>query len=68
MAMPVSGVPTETPATQAPELGSARALGRIGRAVRLNRKATIGAVLLAIFILIALFPGVIAHDSPTQDA
>ena len=68
MAMPVSGVPTETPATQAPELGSARALGRIGRAVRLNRKATIGAVLLGIFILIALFPGVIAHDSPTQDA
>ena len=47
MAMPVSGVPTETPATQAPELGSGRALGRIGRAVRLNRKATIGAVLLA---------------------
>ena len=43
-------------------------LGRIGRAVRLNRKATIGSVLLAIFILIALFPGVIAHDSPTQDA
>ena len=68
MAMPVSGVPTETPATQAPELGSARALGRIGRAVRLNRKATVGTVLLGIFILIALFPGVIAHDSPTQDA
>ncbi len=36
MAMPVSGVPTETPATQAPELGSGRALGRIGRAVRLQ--------------------------------
>jgi len=68
MAMPVSGVPTETPATQAPALGSSRGLGRIGRAVRLNRKATIGAVLLGIFILIALFPGVIAHDSPTQDA
>ncbi|HMH37624.1 MAG TPA: ABC transporter permease, partial [Streptosporangiaceae bacterium] len=68
MAMPVSGVPTETPATQVPELGSSRALGRIGRAVRLNRKATIGSVLLGIFILIALFPGVIAHDSPTQDA
>jgi peptide/nickel transport system permease protein len=38
------------------------------RAVRSNRKATVGAVLLGIFILIALFPGVIAHDSPTQDA
>ena len=71
MAMPVSGVPTETsrdPAAQAPELGSGRALGRVGRAVRRNRKATVGSVLLLIFILIALFPGVIAHDSPTQDA
>jgi peptide/nickel transport system permease protein len=68
MAMPVSGVSTETAAAQAPELGSGRALGRIGRAVRVNRKATIGSVLLGIFILIALFPGVIAHDSPTQDA
>jgi peptide/nickel transport system permease protein len=68
MAMPVSGVPTETPAAQVPELGSGRALGRFGRAVRLNRKATVGSVLLLIFILIALFPGVIAHDSPTQDA
>jgi len=66
MAMPVSGVPvTETPAAQAP---ADHALARIGRAVRSNRKATTGTVLLVIFILIALFPGVIAHDSPTQDA
>jgi peptide/nickel transport system permease protein len=66
MALPVSGVPTtEAPAAQAPP---AHALARIGRAVRLNRKATVGSVLLLIFILIALFPGVIAHDSPTQDA
>ena len=71
MAMPVSGVPTETsrdPAAQVPELGSGRALARVGRAVRRNRKATVGSVLLLIFILIALFPGVIAHESPTQDA
>jgi len=66
MALPVSGVPTtEAPAAQAP---AAHGLARIGRAVRLNRKATVGSVLLLIFILIALFPGVIAHDSPTQDA
>jgi peptide/nickel transport system permease protein len=65
MAMPVSGVATETPAAQAP---AAHALARIGHAVLSNRKATVGAVLLLIFILIALFPGVIAHDSPTQDA
>ncbi|MGD0239450.1 MAG: ABC transporter permease [Streptosporangiaceae bacterium] len=66
MAMPVSGVPTaEAPAAQArPD----HALARIGRAIRSNRKATIGSVLLLIFILIALFPGVIAHDSPSEDA
>jgi len=66
MALPVSGVPTtEAPAARVP---AAHGLARIGRAVRLNRKATVGSVLLLIFILIALFPGVIAHDSPTQDA
>ncbi len=65
MAMPVSGVTAEAPAAQAP---ADHALARIGRAVRSNRKATVGTILLAIFILIALFPGVIAHESPTQDA
>ena len=48
-------------------LPSSQALNRIGRAVRSNRKATVGTVLLAIFIVVALFPGVIAHDSPTLD-
>src|ERR1700685_3509504 len=48
-------------------LPTSQALTRIGRAVRANRKATSGAVLLLIFILVALFPGVIAHDSPTLD-
>jgi peptide/nickel transport system permease protein len=61
MAMPVSGAP----AAQVP---AGHALARIGRAVRSNHKATVGTVLLALFILIALFPGVLAHDSPTQDA
>ena len=65
MAMPVSGVPTEAPAAQVP---AGHALARVGRAIRSNRKATTGTILLVIFILIALFPGVIAHDSPTQDA
>jgi peptide/nickel transport system permease protein len=41
---------------------------RIGRAITANRKATVGIVLLAIFVLVALFPGVIAKDSPTLDA
>jgi len=49
-------------------LPSSQALNRIGRAVRSNRKATAGTILLGIFILVALFPGVIAHDNPTLDA
>jgi peptide/nickel transport system permease protein len=49
-------------------LPSSQALNRIGRAVRSNRKATAGAILLGIFILVALFPGLIAHDSPSLDA
>jgi peptide/nickel transport system permease protein len=49
-------------------LPSSQALNRIGRAVRSNRKATAGTILLVIFILVALFPSVIAHDSPTLDA
>jgi peptide/nickel transport system permease protein len=32
--------------------------------VRRNRKATVGAVLLALFTLVALFPGLIAQDNP----
>jgi peptide/nickel transport system permease protein len=65
MAMPVSGVPTQGPAAQAP---AGHALARIGRAIRSSRKAATGTILLLIFILIALFPGVIAHHSPTADA
>jgi peptide/nickel transport system permease protein len=49
-------------------LPSSQALNRIGRAVQSNRKATAGAILLGIFILVALFPGLIAHDSPSLDA
>src|SRR5579863_9935615 len=55
-------------AVQNRRLPSSQALGRISRAVRSNRKATTGAVLLGIFILVSIFPGVIAHDDPTQDA
>ena len=62
MAMPVSGVPTDTR-----QAAAGHALARIGRAIRSNHKATTGIILLVIFILIALFPSVIARDSPTQD-
>ena len=36
----------------------------MARAITANRKATVGAALLLFFILIAAFPGVIAHDDP----
>ena len=45
-----------------------RGLGRMGRALATSRKATAGAILLAAFIVIALFPGLFAHDSPTAEA
>ena len=66
MAMPVSGVPSQ--ALAAVQVPGGNALARVGRAIRSNRKATTGTILLVIFILIAIFPGVIAHESPTQDA
>jgi peptide/nickel transport system permease protein len=73
MAMQVSGVPAEPvrgprAGGGAAQLPAGNALARIGRAVRSNRKATVGTVLLAIFTLIALFPWVIARDSPSLDA
>jgi peptide/nickel transport system permease protein len=76
MSMPISGV-TSTVGQPGPDPGAGPAAGqaragtqglaRIGRAVRRNRKAAVGAVLLGIFILVAIFPGVIAKDSPSLD-
>jgi peptide/nickel transport system permease protein len=43
------------------------ALGRLGRAIRSNRKAAAGTVILVLFALLAIFPWVIAHDSPTAE-
>jgi peptide/nickel transport system permease protein len=78
MSMPLSGVSTTVgPPGQEPATGqtagqpsplATHALARMARAVRSNRKATTGTVLLAGFILVSLFPGVIAHDSPSADA
>ena len=45
----------------------ARSLRRMTRAVISNRKATVGALLLLFFCLVALFPGVIAHDNPNAE-
>jgi peptide/nickel transport system permease protein len=58
------------PAGGAPPTGGitgARAFRRMTRALTSNRKATVGAALLLIFCLVALFPGVIAHDDPEAE-
>ena len=52
------------PAAHVPVNSAAR---RIWRAVRRNRKATAGAILLLFFCFLALFPGLIAHDNPTAE-
>jgi peptide/nickel transport system permease protein len=77
MSMPISGVSTLGPPGQEPTTSPAagqsvppatHALARMARAVRSNRKATAGTGLLVVFILVSLFPGVIARDSPSADA
>ena len=48
-------------------IAGARSLRRMGRAITSNRKATVGTALLVLFILVGLFPGVIAHDNPQAE-
>jgi peptide/nickel transport system permease protein len=64
MAIPVTT--TELPAPTAGIGGAQRrdALHRITKAIRTNRKATIGVVLMAIFIFVALFPSLLTHQDP----
>jgi len=61
------------PALAAPVPGASRgpglrALHRIVTAIRSNRKATWGFVLLVFFCLVSAFPWVIAHDQPNAMA
>jgi peptide/nickel transport system permease protein len=65
MSLPVS---LGRPASEPRRLPGSRALGRMSHAVRSNRKAASGTALLLFFILLSLFPGVIAKDNPTADA
>jgi peptide/nickel transport system permease protein len=48
-------------------ISGARSLRRMGRAITSNGKATVGAGLLLLFILVGLFPGLIAHDNPNAE-
>ena len=41
---------------------------RFLRAITSNGKALTGAILLAVFVVLALFPGLFAHDDPTAEA
>jgi peptide/nickel transport system permease protein len=58
---------TTTVTVQAGHSAAGQAGRRVWRAVRRNRKAATGGVLLLLFCLIALFPGVLAKDSPTAE-
>src|SRR6201992_3309936 len=65
-----AGAPDAALAATLPADGNRRrtaAFGRLGRAIRTNRQATAGTVILVVFILLAIFPWVIAHDSPTAE-
>ena len=61
-------IPLSVVQPDAGRMPATHALARMARAVRSNRKATVGTVLIVFFILVALFPGVIAHDNPSLDA
>jgi peptide/nickel transport system permease protein len=61
-------VPLSVVQPDAGRLPATHALARMARAIRSNRKATAGTILLVLFLLIALFPGVLAHDNPSLDA
>jgi peptide/nickel transport system permease protein len=68
MSIPLSATLDEAGADRVTSTTTDHALARMARAVRSNRKATAGAVLLAVFLLVSIFPGVIARDSPSADA
>jgi peptide/nickel transport system permease protein len=48
-------------------ISGARSLRRMARAITANRKASTGALLLGLFIVIAAIPGVIAPDNPNAE-
>jgi peptide/nickel transport system permease protein len=61
-APPAAGLPTA-----GGSITGARAMRRMARAVTSNRKATVGAALLVLFLLVAAFPEFIARDNPNAE-
>ncbi|MGA8898217.1 MAG: hypothetical protein WB528_01755, partial [Bradyrhizobium sp.] len=51
----------------APRAGVNSGARRIWRAVRRNRKATAGVILLLFFCFLGLFPGLVAGDNPNAE-
>jgi peptide/nickel transport system permease protein len=74
MGMPISvssgpapgGLPDPAELSPAPGGRGRTALSRLTTAIRRNRKATAGVILLLLFTLVALFPNLIPHYSPTE--
>jgi peptide/nickel transport system permease protein len=64
MAIPVTTTGLPEPTAGVGALRHRSAMHRITRAIRTNRKATIGVVLMVIFVFVALFPGVLARQDP----
>ena len=72
MAIPLSGTtavdgPIQPGISGRSKRPATHMLARLTRAIRSNRKATAGAIILGIFILISIFPGLIARDNPSAD-
>ena len=63
---PSAGLPDPAALPAAPGARGRKPLSRLTTAIRRNRKATAGVILLLLFTLIALFPGLIPHYSPTE--
>ena len=63
---PPAGLPDPAALPAAPGARGRKPLSRLTTAFRRNRKATAGVILLLLFTLIALFPGLIPHYPPTQ--
>ena len=63
---PPTGLPGPSALPAAPGARGRKPLSRLTTAIRRNRKATAGVILLLLFTIIALFPGLIPHYSPTE--